>query len=405
MNSRWRNLKLFLRSHISGITALIFTLLASGYMFWNIPKGLSDSEFATLRAAESLEPDQAAHFIYYGLVNISTIFFGQSAVAVRLPSIVLGISAVLLFWHVIRSSLNAQVGNWMLIMVATSGWLLHSSRLGVPLITYFFWPAALLYIALRIIQNREEWLWYVLAGIVLGLSLYTPGTVYIVLPLLIVGIYLVHKNHWKINRQASTLGFIAFVAVASLFVASLVVNFSQWKLFLLIPETFNVTATSFYANVGNLLRAIFWKNNVSFEFGLPGVALLSVPEMGLGILGGLIVIMHLPSIRSVITIWYGVLVLLIFGIFGLPPSFYILAMIGAYVAVAIGLSTLQERWKIIFPNNPAARTFGRGVLLGLSTLVALFHLYNYFGIWSQLPATHDEFKTIEQHERTVTLDR
>jgi 4-amino-4-deoxy-L-arabinose transferase-like glycosyltransferase len=397
--------KAFLRSHVSGITALTFTLLANGYMFWNIPNGLSDSEFATLRAAESLEPDQAANFIYYGLVNISTVLFGQNALAVRLPSILLGISAVLLFWQVIRSSLNAQVGNWMLIMVATSGWLLHASRLGTPLITYFFWTAALLYIAMRIIQNREEWLWYVLAGIVLGLTLYTPGTIYIVLPLLVVGIYLMHKNHWKINQQASTLGFIAFIAVASLFIASLFVNFSQWKSFLLIPEVFNITAASFYTNVGNLLQAIFWNNNVGFEFGLPNVALFSLPEMALGILGGLIIIMHMPSIRSVITIWYGILVLLVFGIFGLPPSLYILSLIGAYVAVAIGLSTLQERWKIIFPHNPAARTFGRGVLLGLSTLVALFHLYNYFGIWAQLPATHDEFKTIEQHERTATLDK
>ncbi|MBP6880141.1 glycosyltransferase family 39 protein [Candidatus Saccharibacteria bacterium] len=405
MNKQWRNLKLFLRSHVSGITALVFTVLANGYMFWTIPKGLSNSEFATFRAAESLEPDQATHFIYYGLVNISTVLFGENAFALRLPSILLGIIAALLFWQVIRRSLNAQVGNWMLIMVATSGWLLHVSRLGTPLVTYFFWPSALLYVAMRIIQNREEWLWYVLAGIVIGLTLYTPGTIYVVLPLFFVGVYLVHKNHWKINRQAGTLGLIAFISVASLFVVSLVVDVSQWKSFLLIPESFNITATSFYTNIGNLLQAIFWQNDVGFEFGLPNIALLSLPEMALGLLGGLIVVMHLPSIRSVITVWYGVLVLLIFGIFGLPPSLYILALIGAYVAIAIGLSTLQERWKIIFPNNPAARSFGRAVLLGLSTIVALFHIYNYFGIWAQLPAARNEFKTIEEHNIAATLDK
>jgi len=98
--------------------------------------------------------------------------FGTSAFSLRLPFALVGLAAVPLAYAVFRLQANRTVATIAAILLATSLWHFHFSRVAHWSITY---PTVELLVLLfwTLGMRDGRWRWFILAGATLGLGLYT----------------------------------------------------------------------------------------------------------------------------------------------------------------------------------------------------------------------------------------
>ncbi|MGC9467079.1 MAG: glycosyltransferase family 39 protein [Anaerolineae bacterium] len=146
-----------------------------------VPPGLyHDEAYHGLDALEVLEGHLPLYFeanngrepLFVYLVAGAVAILGRSPIAVRLPSVYIGILTLAATYDLARTLWGRRVGFWALAVLAVTLWHVHLSRVGFRAVLLPLFTALYLSQAAKAIQTRRRRHW-VAAGFLYGVSWYT----------------------------------------------------------------------------------------------------------------------------------------------------------------------------------------------------------------------------------------
>ena len=353
-----------------------------------------------------------ALFVY--LQAISVAFLGQTSLALRVVSAIIGILTVVAAYILVRRMFSARVALLTCGWVTVSLWHVIESRVGLRTISLPLFLAVGFYCLWRGLEGAKakkdgsrSAIWFALGGIVVGLSLYTYSTARFA-PFVIVALALylafLHRNLLRLTLPGLTLA----LALTTL------VFLPEGLFFLRHPESFTERAQQVSIlnpgiHQGNPGRALFdsalrslstfairgdyhWERNIpdrpifdplSALLMLLGLALavrrFRQPACGFIVIW--LLVMFIPTILGEDTPYHPRLTGLIPAIFVLP---------------ALGFAWLWEAWE----SRLSAREAGTPasvfrlpiVLVMLAFLVGTLHTYHsYFGVWANVISVTQAF--------------
>ena len=355
-----------------------------------------------------------ALFIY--LQAISVALLGQTSLALRVVSAILGIFTVVAAYLLTRRMFNARVA------LLTCGWLTISlwhvifSRIGLRSISLPLFLAVGFYCVWRGLDgissqagargasplpSPRSAMWFALGGMVIGLSQYTYSTArFAPFVIIALAIYLAFL-HRRLLRQALP-GLILSLAVAT------IVFLPEGLFFLNDRASFLSRAGQIWVfnpelHEGNPLRELLasairslgmfairgdggWYYNIS---GRPIFDPLSALLMLIGI--ALVLRRFRQPAYGFIVIWLVVMfVPSLLAVQGTPNHLRATAIIPAiFILPALGGAWLWEAWESRAPNRLRQLPV---LLVTLAFLVGTFHTFqSYFGLWAKRAELTDVF--------------
>lgn len=125
-----------------------------------------------------------ALFIY--LMAIPLNLFGHQLWALRLPAVILGVGSVLVAYGIGRQHFSRRAGLIAALLVAVSLWPVIQARWGLRAVSLTFFTGLTVYLYGRALENKNEWIDWLLAGIAFGLTQYTyiPARIF---PIILLG--------------------------------------------------------------------------------------------------------------------------------------------------------------------------------------------------------------------------
>lgn len=205
--------------------------------------------------------------LYIYFTSVSEFFFGETQLAVRLPSVLAGIISVAVFSQLIKvlsgkRKLSLLAG----FFLSVSSWHLQFSRAGFEASLSLLWLLAGTLFIISGLKKKKNVI-FCLGLAILVLGLYTYHTARIFVPVFLpVLLFLFGKETvflWRIKRNWLILIFIAALCVPFIFYA-----FSQEGLIRAGSESFlqevKVEVDNYFSNIIILDFSQFWKNYSSY---------------------------------------------------------------------------------------------------------------------------------------------
>ena len=359
---------------------------------WNLGKyvdGFSKTESASIKAAHSIGLENIINAPYLYLQKVSLGVF-NNGIGVRLPSVLIGLFSLSLFYLLMRQLTNPRIAVLSSIMFASANWMLHVSRLGDPTVTNVLWPIASLLIAYNVYKFNLEWYWYVVAGLVLGLAAYTPRMIYFVIFAIVVGVLVFQRYDTKLHKAGAVAGIVTFIATLLPIIAGAVINPSHISDILALPSRIP-NLNSIIDNFAIALRTVAWRSDLAPYINLSNLPIMDIITLIFALLGLLVVFTDIRAPRGWLLLTMLASSLLIISILPVDNTnvYFLLPTISIFSG--IGLFTLWTRWRETFPTNKAARSLA---LISLGIIVMLSISYNferYFLAWSRVPETQTAF--------------
>jgi 4-amino-4-deoxy-L-arabinose transferase-like glycosyltransferase len=160
--------------------------------------------------------------LYFYLVLPFVKLFGLNALSVRVPGAILGVATVYLLYLLVKQLRLKRYGIEILapFLLAINPWHIHFSRGGWEVNVATFLMVLGTYLFLRGIKRRRFLLW---SSLVFVLSLYTYHSARVVVPLLVLGLFVIYRKRLRENLKQ------VFVAVAAgvILLVPLVVDFTK----------------------------------------------------------------------------------------------------------------------------------------------------------------------------------
>ena len=220
--------------------AVMLTLFAGALRLWDLsghPSGFhGDEANVTIDAQKIIAegwigPWSELSLGYPIAVNYVIAVFidvlGTSVFSVRLPIALIGTAAIPLAYYVGRNVGGWRVGLCGALLLATSLWHLHLSRMGVPVIA---WPTLELatILGLQLGLKNRQWPYFVLTGLGLGVLVWVYPSAFIFVAA--VGLYLAGWLAWQIAqaRDVRTLRasiLLLILAASALFAAKPMIDY------------------------------------------------------------------------------------------------------------------------------------------------------------------------------------
>ena len=334
------------------------------------------------------------NFIYHSLQYVSITALGPTPFAIRLPSIVLTIAALGLFFYVLDHRFSRRAAIITTLLFVTSSWLLNTVRLGGPMALTIALLLLLLFITTKM-DKKYHFGWLIGLTVAAALSLYTPYFIYLLLAGIILSIPTIRRTAKDVkNRDLIVSGVIFIVLLIPLIYAS-VRDLTVAKTVLAIPEQLP-SFQAFFSNVVDVIGHVIWSSvplPILHLGDLPMLEIFSVSMVALGLyhydheltknlsrllLGGLLVVVLILGVSA-------------------NQFDYVMLLPFVYFILTGGLVILFAQWNEIFPKNPLAR-FIAIVPIGLLLLiVGGYHTERYFIAWANNP------EVVAQHSECYTL--
>lgn len=197
------------------------------YKIESIPAGLNHD--AAWEGLYAVRINQGIHYEPFvaccGSFGRETMFFyviaffqqiaGVTALAIELASTTGGVATLVVFYLLVRKLFGPRVALVAMLLLAVSGWHLTFSRVGWRAILVPFFEALAVYLLLVAIDSRKL-VFYVLAGIALGLSLDTYEAARMIpVGVAIFLVYLAITNRDSLRTQiAGLVGYAAAAVIA-----------------------------------------------------------------------------------------------------------------------------------------------------------------------------------------------
>lgn len=353
----------------------------------NVPQGLLQSEKQSAIHSTLLSPTMDTRIIdlpYHLLQKASLYIFGVTNLSIKLPSVILAVIAgagILLLLKRWFSHNVAIIGG---LLAITSSMFLVAGRTGTSAILFILWSTSLLLLGTLISQNAKgQFVWRVSLGAVLGLSLYTPLSIYVIGAACIAGLLHPHVRY-TIRRY----GTVETTCAVLLFLITIVpLSFGLWKqpqlgLELLgLPE--HLPSFSEYLNraAGVFVQLGDFTSSRVSDYIRPMIGMTTLLIIILGALRTLVD--HHATRTYTLLIWLAILLPAV----TLQPQYISVLYVPGILLLAIGIQTLIREWYTIFPRNPYARVAGLIPLVALIVGVSYLNYTRYFEGYRYSPQT------------------
>jgi 4-amino-4-deoxy-L-arabinose transferase-like glycosyltransferase len=316
-------------------------------------------------------------------VNHSSIFW------LRLPSVIVGIFSIVLFYYIVRRWFNRFTAAISTLLLASSPIFLHNARLVGLNILYFMAPLALCAYATHVARRKDDKahipLWLLFSLIAVGF--YIPGFMWLFMVVLFLQPSIVSKP-WRQNSiKNCSLSILAAVVVLIPLIRSLFLQpkplIKNWlgigdigKLHAIGHRLLEIPYNLFVHGSANPIQ---WLGHIPYvPIAIAATALLGVYEL----------ILHRRRqafllVSLLVTSW------LLCAVGNLVPA---ISLIGPlYIAAAAGIRYLTNQWFHVFPRNPFARSIGYAVIALFCVALVFYGLHAYFVAWPHNAATHQAF--------------
>ncbi len=342
--------------YILFVVALVGCLMLAG---WGAPNGLTHQERVSAITSSQLDIHNFQHLdiinLPYRLLQKGSIdLLGLTQLAIKLPSLVLGLISGVGLLFLLRNWLNTGIALVAGLIAVTTGQFLIIAQSGTPTIMLFFWSVFLLLAAIHI-ARKSRWPlgWKLLLFIAAALSLYTPLSVYVLVMMLVSAVLHPHLRH--VIKRSSKLKLLIASLTALVLLLPLILRVSEQPG--LIPRLFGLDGVtwSFSAIWQNLVSLshtflAFTNASISPESMAPLYSAAVLALMVFGLLR-LIIVDHHSARAYALALWLvSVAILLV-----LQPELLAISFVPLILLLAIGINTLIGEWYKLFPNNPYAR--------------------------------------------------
>lgn len=359
---------------------LLFSLLLFGLN--DFPRGLTTGEMqssVTSVHINVLQPkaDNVIDAPYHLLQKASIQLLGLTPLAIKLPSVILGVITGLALIIMLQRWFRRNVAVITATLISTSVGFISMARLGEPLIMLTFWTVILLLASTFVLHgSRAAFFWKVVCFISVGLLLYSPLGIYPLIAMFIAGIFHPHVRH-RLKKgkwwQFVVIGIAFAIVTAPLVIA--IANDTQVGLKLLGISDLSLSLSRFYESAKSVIGNLF--NFTHSSVGAITTPLFGLTSTVLLLLGFLKLFTVTHSARSyMLFIW----LILLIPVLLFNPNALLMVLVPATLIMAIGIETLIREWYGLFPRNPYARI---AALLPLTILLASVVITNveryYYG--------------------------
>ncbi len=365
------------------------------FLFWqlgSIGPGLAgpETQIAALHTNARVAIETPLYPMFSSLQMISLKVFGISAYTIRIPSIIIAITTLLLLYQILKKWFGKPTALLSVALVATADWYLFTARLATGSIELSFWFVVALLSITKIIEHKSIWtvplagsliaLWFVPFGPYLSIAL-TIGVLscriirerifeankkqraLVLLVSLIGAGLLLYTSIQDLNFVKSLLGLEAGIPTASEYYKSLMTNGSS--IVAVLPAT----------NPINGPHGVFFVRFFELTFVLFGVFMFWKTRIN-----------RLNLILIAITI-----VLFFISGFSNTSGANSLLVVPFIIFMTAGIRYFIHRWQKTFPKNPYARMAALIPITILLSLTALQHHQSYFILWPHQTTTVNAF--------------
>lgn len=340
---------------------LVGTIFVFAAMY--LPNGLRAEEKLTAIASGSLsyeifDPQLVVNLPYLLLQRASFAIFDVSIFTIKLPSILLGVLAMLGVFLLIREWFKKNIAITTGIVAITMPAMIFAAQDGTPTILMLAVSVWLLLSATYVTRLRKPALfWKLLTFFLLSINLYVPLGMYLNLAVITTMIFHPHIRlvMRRMNVHHVIIGLASGLVVTAPLIYSVSTDLGIGATMLGIPEA-----------IGSLKSAAISLATILFGSYGQNVPPIAPPIVSTGVLAVVIIgiyrfIMIKHTARSYI-IWFWALTIVPLVFLNQQYATYLLPLI--ILMIAMGLNTLINEWYKMFPRNPYARIIGL-VPLGL----------------------------------------
>ncbi len=331
-------------------------------------------------------PLNAPHSVVQRLV----MYTGHSGItSMRLVSTVWAVIAIVLFYIVARQWHSARVAGLATWLFISSAWFLHTARLATPEILWLVSVLALVVLFTPRRQGFDNRLVLPVTLIVLCVSLYVPGMVWLVLASIIV------QRGNVAQAWAATGSYLG--RGLSLLLGAAILTPLVYALF----QTPSLLRA--WAGIGPVLgqpldiamrflavpKQLFVAGPADPVYWLGRLPLLSVFETLMLVVGVYFYVRHFGAARARFILILSGIAWLVYAIGGLTSLSLIIPAV--YLFVATGIAYMLRQWLQVFPQNPIARALGIAVIVTAVLLTSIYQTRSYFVAWRYSPETINVF--------------
>ena len=207
------------------LLVIAVTLIAAFFRLYKldlVPPGLQHDEIFKAKGALRIldgtllvfsEPNAGELPLFMYLVALSFRLLGKNLLAIRLAAVTCGLTGILISWLLARELFGRWVGLLSAAFLAVSFWHVFDSRVGLEPITVPL-MATLSFYLLWLGLHQGGYVFFALAGLCLGLSVYTyqSGILVPVTALLLV-FYLLAVDRKLVRKNLKGLGLLSVIAL------------------------------------------------------------------------------------------------------------------------------------------------------------------------------------------------
>src|SRR3989338_6833555 len=387
---RWLTARLNFKVILFSIIGIGLYYLLYIWRLGSLTPGLSPVEAAA--AADSTTIDQivdnplyAPHkIVQFGLQSV----LGISPLSLRLASAIFIVIFIVYFYLLVIKWFGKLIGLTATVLLASLPWTIIIARDAPPSVLLLA-PIAVFgsYYWLARTSKRITLAWLLLS-VVVGLSLYIPGMLWIILVASLVGRKLIWFNLKRINKFVLTLSILLFLLVGAPLAYGIWYNPDLLKQIALIPNDWH-SLLDFVKNTGWSLAAFFLRAREHFQYLIGTIPILSVLISVMVLFG--VYAMNVSARQKLLLMAS----LAAFSIVtaGLNDSliYLTLALPALVVIAAAGLRFLFLEWQSIFPRNPIPKNFAYLLILSLALIHIIYGASYGLAAWPNTPETRSVY--------------
>jgi hypothetical protein len=277
------------------------------------------------------------------------------------------------------------------VLFGLSSWFLHVSRYGGIDVLYLWALPTLIAVFIAWDRHHELKKAGFIALAALGIILYVPGLVWLVLACLLLQSHVLRDSWQSMERTGWRLLLILFpLLVVAPLAFALVRDSSLVLTWLGLPHHFG-TPLHMVRGLAHSVSFFVFRGPATPEVWLTRAPILSFFAMVMAVLGFLFYAKHFRAPRTRLLFACFIIGAVLFAVGG-PVTISILVPI-VYLFVAAGFGYLLHEWLHVFPRNPLARSVGFGLLAVAVALTCIYELKAYYIVWPHNQATESAFHT------------
>lgn len=336
------------------IALLVIVMIAA----FSIQSGVTikEQQSAVTSATLSLSSDSLKHIVdlpYHLIQKISLHIFDITPLGIKFPSFLAGIAIGLMLLGLLKSwLLRANIALFTSLIAITNSQFINTIATGTPLVMMIVWSMAIFLFGLLFVKKPTSLARLLLLFSIIGLGLYTPLTIYVVIALCVLTILHPHLRYIvkSISLKNKFITAIVTLGLLTPLIMGIWIEPRQLLALLGIPPL-HISGGYLRHSIGDIIKLyfVFWYGNIT-AIGISPV--FNMASLCLIIFGGLRLIANIHAARS-----YGLL--LLFPTLLLPvilqPQYAVILFVPLILLLAIGVEGLLDEWYKLFPHNPYAR--------------------------------------------------